>query len=115
MDSIERENIINETIERVFKMLPDVLGNLMKSHAVYAKTNRKFYADNPEFATHKDIVLQAISKIEEKNPLRSYDEILKEATPIIKEQLKLVKPLSLMTPNKEGLNLEFPLSDNGAL
>jgi len=116
IDSEERESIINEAVERMFKVLPETIGNLMKSQATYAKLNREFYSANPEFLEYKMIAAQVIAKVEGQDPLKPYEDILKQAKPEIVRQIKLAKELGVKDPAKDvGQPKYLSLSDNGAL
>ena len=103
----EREEIIQEALERILRVLPETIGNLMKSQALYQKLTESFYKDNPEFKKHTDIVREVIAKVESSNPTKDYENILKEAIPKIRDMIKTKDSLSMSTPDK--------VSNNGAL
>jgi hypothetical protein len=119
VDLNEREGIINETIERLLKILPETIGNLMKAHSSYAEMNSKFYSKHPEFVEYKDIVKEVLRKMEGSNPLRPYGDLLNEAIPEINQQIGMVRGLGNKIPDKSSLKLSItPIStdsDNGAL
>lgn len=99
MDTAEREQLIQEVIERVFKILPETLGNLMKAHAIYQELTSGFYKDNPELVEHSGIVREVVNKIEGEDPTRDYSEILKLALPKIKDQISLKQKVTMNTPS----------------
>lgn len=111
--SEEHESIINDTVERVFKMLPEVVGNLMAANAIYAAVGKKFYGDNPELAKHKEIVKEVVGKIEGRDPTKSYEDILKEALPEIRKQVGMKSSISMGVADESKLNLS--INSNGAL
>lgn len=111
MEAEEKEQLIQEVIERVFKILPETIGNLMKTYSMHQKMTEEFYAKNKEFKDHTDIVREVIAKIDGRNPLENYDRILTNAIPEIREQIKLKSGLSNAIPSRESLTL----TDNGAL
>lgn len=91
----ERESIIKEATERALLALPETVGNLMKSHAAFNKMNSKFYADHPEFKDKKEVVSSVLEMVEGKNPLESYEEILKKAVPEIRNRLNIMGALNM--------------------
>lgn len=111
----EREEIINETIEQMLKMLPEVVGNLMTANAMYSKLTKDFYNDHLDFKDHKEIVSSVVSKIEGKDPTVKYEDILKEAVPLIREQIKLKGKVNMEPVVRDKLDLTFEPTDNGLL
>ena len=99
----ERESIINEAMERMLKIIPETIGNMMVANASYQKLTQEFYDTHPEFSAHRDIVREVVGKVEGNNPTKPYEDILKEAIPDIKNQIQLKGGLSLTTPTKEAL------------
>jgi hypothetical protein len=110
----ERESIINETVERVFKLLPETIGNLMKSHAMIARLNKEFYEAHQDYKNHKDIVTQTLARVEGNNPLKSYEDVIKMAIPEIDKRIGLTRGLNNSTPEQGNLSLRFD-SINGEL
>lgn len=113
MNATEKEEFIQEVLERVFRILPETIGNLMKSHALYQKLTEDFYKDHQEFKSHTDIVREVVGKLEGANPTGDYADILKEAIPEIKRQINLKGGVNTKIPTKESLDLTP--SDNGAI
>jgi len=99
----ERESIINEVIERILLMLPELIGNLISNHISLIKLNRDFYKKYPEFSKRKDLVAAVLESIEGNNPNLGYEEILEKAVPEIKNKLSDFKSLDMDTisiPNR---------------
>ena len=111
----EREEIINEAIERFLRMAPEVLGNLMKTHSMYAQLNKKFYDEHPDFVAHKDIVAQTIGRVEGENPLLQYAQILAKALPEIQRNIQLASKLDFKIKPLSEVNRNFDISNNGEL
>ena len=101
--SDERENIIQETLERILKILPETIGNLMKAQSMYQQLTKSFYASNPELKDHTDIVREVVAKVESSNPVASYEDVLRNALPKIKDQIKLKGKLSMDTPSNGAI------------
>lgn len=91
----ERESIIKEAAERALLALPETVGNLMKSQAALHKLNTKFYAEHPEFKDRKDVVSSVLEMVEGKNPLDSYEDMLKKAVPEIRNRLNIASTLNM--------------------
>jgi len=100
----EKELIIQETLERILKVLPETIGNLMKAQAMYQKLTETFYKENSDLKGHTDIVREVVAKIEGENPTKEYDEILKLAIPKIRDMVKVKIDLSMGTPDKSPNN-----------
>lgn len=111
----ERESIICEALERMLRAVPETIGNMMKSQAIYADLNKKFYADNPDLLEHRDIVQQVIFKLEGQNTLASYDEIIKKALPEIRDQVRIKSTLSNDPVKRKDLNFKISMPDNGEI
>ncbi len=110
MTPSEREQLIEETIERLLLRLPEVVGNLMSDHALNLKLNKEFYQKHSEFQSHKDVVVSVVEQVEGLNPLKTYQEILDLAVPRIQETIRVKSGLSLDKP------VGFPsLQTNGEL
>lgn len=106
----ERESIINETLERAMTMLPEVIGNLMVSHASILRINKEFYEKHKDLSSHKDVVQSVVEFVEGQNPGLEYDKILEKAVPLIKERIRTVGSLDLKSsprPSRNLSHLEF--------
>jgi len=96
----ERNDIVNEAVERTLLAIPEVVGNLMANHAALHKINKKFYDAHPEFAARKDIVQSVVEAIEGKNPILEYEEILEKAVPEIQHRLLITKDVDVTNVTK---------------
>ena len=106
----DREKLIQEIIERMLRILPEVVGNLMTAHATNAKLSEEFYKSYPEFKSHRDIVRESVAKIDLENPTMGYEEILKMAIPSIREGIKARGSVSMQRPTeKPSLDLNGEL------
>jgi len=109
----ERESIINETIERVYKAIPDIISNLLTTQSHVFELKRQFMEDNPSFKNHAEIVRQVVGKVEGENLNASFKRVLELSVPIIKKQIELKDTLDMGSVSKSKLDLTF--TDNGIL
>jgi hypothetical protein len=106
------EEAVNKAVEKTLLMIPEVVGNLMANHAILHKINTKFYSDYPEFKDKKDVVASVVEMIEGRDPLATYEDILKKAVPKIRERILTMKSLDMENvnpkPNRDfkGLSIE---------
>ena len=115
MDEKERQEIIdeavNKAVEKTLLLIPETVGSLMASHAALHKINSKFYTDYPEFRDRKDVVASVVEMIEGKDPLATYENILKQAVPEIRERLLTMKNLNMENvtskPNRNLKSLDI--------
>jgi hypothetical protein len=107
IDKEERESIILEAQERTLLKIPEIVGNLLIQHVSNMKLREKFYEDHKDFAKRKDLVASIIEKVEGKDPLKKYEDILKEAVPEIQKVMSLSKDLDVMTADRPNSNGEF--------
>ena len=96
----DREKLIQEIIERMLKILPEVVGNLMTAHATNARLSEEFYKSHPEFKSHTDIVRESIARVDLENPSLGYEDILKKAIPSIREGIKAKEGVSMNRPSE---------------
>lgn len=117
MTKEEKQKIVDMVIEEVMVQMPDVIGNLMKNHAKLAELNHAFYTKHPEFQQHKDIVCATIEQIEGTDLSLKYEDILKQASPLIKERIKLIDGLEMGVRNEIPIpnTIEFDLKGNGLI
>ncbi len=108
MDDSLVEEIVQKVIERMLKILPEVVGNLMSSHALNFKLSEDFYKTNPDFKNHRDLVRESIAKIDLENPTLGYEEILKKAIPVINAGIKDKMSVTMERPSERP-----PLDLNG--
>jgi len=95
----ERNEIINQAVEKAMLVLPEVVGNLITQHVALSKLNSEFYASHPEFKDKKDIVASVVEMIDGENPLIDYKDLLDKAVPRIKERIKITEGLDLKYAN----------------
>ena len=105
IDVEERESIIRETLERAMLLLPELVGNLLTSHIATLKLNKKVFDENPEFQKHKGIVASVLESIEGQNVGMKYEEVIKKAIPVIKQQIGMVSGLDTTTVTRPSRNL----------
>lgn len=79
--------------EKALLALPETVGNMMAHAATMGKLNRDFIAKHHEFKDHKDAVTSVIEKIEGKNPLMKYEDILEKAVPEIKQRISTMQSM----------------------
>jgi len=107
----EKDEIINAAVEKTLLLIPETVGSLMASHAALHKINSKFYTDYPEFRDRKDVVASVVEMIEGKDPLATYENILKQAVPEIRERLLTMKNLNMENvtskPNRNLKSLDI--------
>ncbi len=101
-----KQDIINETSEKVMLAIPEVIGNMMTQHAVLRQVNEKFYKDNPDLVQHKDSVVSVVEMIENEMPFASYEDILKKSVPEIRRRVFTVKNLDV-TKVEKPVDLSF--------
>ena len=83
-DLTEREG---QLVELVFRLIPEVITQLVIRKETERKHFTQFIKDNPEFAKEKKLVTGIIEQHEFENPGFSYGDRLKAVTPIIKSRL----------------------------
>jgi hypothetical protein len=104
--SEEREEIINEAVEKALLVIPTIIMNLMTNYDIVATVNKHFYKEHPNFQIHKDVVSAAVKKIEAENPIEDYEKILNKAVPEIMKQISLLEKVDTKTiTNKPNLGL----------
>lgn len=115
MTENEKQDIINEVVERILLMLPEIMGNLITNHISMLKTNRDFYLKHPELRDKKDIVTSVIEMIEGRDPTASHEDILRDALPEIKKRLGQIKDLNFKPVSEPNRSLKDLTFDNGEL
>lgn len=111
----EKIEIINLAVEKAMLMVPEVVGNMMTNYATLNKMNVEFYEKYPEFKDKRDIVASVVEVIEGKNPLLSYEDLLKKAVPEIRERIKTVQNLNNLSITSNPSRDFSELNTNGAL
>lgn len=88
-------SIIDEKVEKAKQeamlLLPEVSANLFMKTAVKMQTIERFKKDHKDLIPHVDILVAEMEKIEANNPGKSYNDILAEAIPIVKQKASIVK------------------------
>ncbi len=118
MTDEERQLIVNECVEKLLLLLPDVIGNLMMEKANALKLDKQFYKDHPEFANNTTLVKEVVDGLRREYPELEYKDILSKAYPLAKQQLKVTSSLDMKTvskPNRNLAQLNLNLSDHGEL
>jgi predicted nucleic-acid-binding protein len=98
-----KQEVVDEVVEKILLMLPEIMGNLITNHMSKLKLNKDFYLSHPEFRDKKDIVTSVIEMVEGLDPTVDYKDILYEAIPEIKKRISQVKGLdfeSLPEPDR---------------
>ena len=106
----EKDELVNRIKEEIVLSIPDMIGNLIREHAVILRLNSDLYGKHPDFAKRKDIVGAVVEAVESDHPGTDYEEILKLAVPKIKEQIKSVSKLdveSVLKPNMDDPKLRL--------
>lgn len=103
------DKLVFTITEKVLLRMPEVIGNLMKNHAEINKLTKGFYEKYPDFKTDPLSVQSVTNQIEKDNPGLVYDEILKQAAPLIKERMSTVKKADIKNI-KEKSNLDLNIS-----
>ena len=111
-----KEEIVNEVVERILLMLPDIMGNLITNHISTLNMNKEFYLAHPELRNSKDVVASVIEMIEGQDPTIGYEDILQKALPEIKKRLGQIKDLNFEPVSKPNRNLkDLSFTNNGEL
>lgn len=115
MNEEEKQQLINEIVERLLLMIPDVIGNLITNHVSLVRMNKEFYDKFPEFRGKKDIVASVVEMIEGQDPTVDYKDILEKSVPEIRNRIERVKDLDLVSIKKPNRDLSNLFSDHGEL
>lgn len=100
-DRQEIEQIIDQKILEFALKLPDIISNLVMESTAKFNLYKDFLTDNKGlYERNPDLVSKIIMETEGKNPGKSYIEILKLATPLIKERLDTMKGLDFTKTEK---------------
>ena len=110
-----KQEVVDEVVEKVLLMLPEIMGNLITNHISKLKLNRDFYLEHSELRDKKDIVASVIEMIEGRDPTVDYKDILRDAVPEIKKRLGQVKDLNFKPVPKLDRSFNDMSFDNGEL
>ena len=110
-----KEEVVNEVVEKILLMLPEIMGSLITNHMSKIKLNKDFYLNHPEFRDNKDIVASIIEMVEGQDPTVDYEDILHKAVPEIKKRLGQVKDLNFKPVSKLNRSFNDVNFSNGEL
>ena len=110
-----KQEVVDEVVEKVLLMLPEIMGNLITNHISKLKLNKDFYLSHPEFRDKKDIVASVIEMVEGLDPTVDYEDILQGAVPEIKRRLGKVKDLNFKPVPRLDRTFNDMTFDNGEL
>ena len=110
-----KQEVVDEVVEKVLLMLPEIMGNLITNHISKLKLNKDFYLSHPEFRDKKDIVASVIEMVEGLDPTVDYEDILHKAVPEIKRRLGKVKDLDFKPVPRLDRTFNDMTFDNGEL
>ncbi len=91
------EDEIQNIIQRVFLLLPDVMSNLIKSQNDLFDMSKKFYSEHPEFKGHEKIVSKIVESVEGHNILENYPDILNNAIPKIRQEISKLESFDMQS------------------
>lgn len=97
----EMEQIATLAVEKILARMPDVIGNLMTSHAKIQMLNKEFYEKYPDFKANKHLVGEVLEQTEARDISKTYEEILEQSVPEIRKKMKIVDKLELSRPTGE--------------
>ena len=100
----DREEIVNEVVERIYLRLPEIIGNLISNHAMKLRLNKEFYDKYPDLKDHRNIVAAIVERIEADDPTKPIADIMKAAAPEVRRQLKNLTNLDMKSVNKPKLD-----------
>lgn len=83
--------LVYKSIEEMLRILPGVIQNLVKHTIMLRDLTDRFYTENKDLADHKDIVARVIEGLELKAPGIDLEQLLKEAAPLARRQIRLSK------------------------
>lgn len=86
--------LVYKAVEEMLRILPGVIQNLVRRTVQLRDLTDKFYSDNPELVDHKEIVARVIEGLELKSPQIDLEQLLKEAAPLAKRQVRLSRSLT---------------------
>ena len=95
LNNTERNNIVEECLEKMLLKLPEIVGNLIQHQVMMNKINMEFFSQHPEYRDHADIVTKVVQKTEGLNTLMNYHDILNRAVPEIDAHIKTLKSLNV--------------------
>jgi len=82
------EEFMRRCVEETLKVLPGVVGHLVRSAATMQGLSKNFYEDNKDLVEHKETVTHVMEQLEGKHPGMKLDELLKKTGTRTREVLK---------------------------
>lgn len=86
--------LVYKSVEEMLRILPGIIQNLVRRTIQLRDLTDKFYADNPDLVDHKVVVARVIEGLELKSPQIDLEQLLKEAAPLAKRQVRLSRSLT---------------------
>ena len=91
-------------VEEVLKVLPGVIGHLVRSATTMHGLSEKFYKDHPELVDHKDQVVRVMEGLEGQHPEMDYSKLMQETGIRTKQSLILDKTLSTKIEKRPAIS-----------
>ena len=82
------DDFMKNCVEETLKVLPGVVGHLVRSTATMQDLSKNFYEDNKDLVDHKDSVSKIMEQVEHSHPGMKLADILKETGSKTREMLK---------------------------
>jgi hypothetical protein len=83
--------LVYKSVEEMLRILPGVIRNLVKSTIMLRDLTDRFYEQNKDLVAHKDVVARVIEGLELKAPGIDLEQLLKEAAPLARKQIRMRK------------------------
>lgn len=83
--------LVYKAVEEMLRILPGVIQNLVRRTVQLRDLTDKFYADNKDLIDHKDVVARVIEGLELKSPQIDLEQLLKEAAPLARRQIRITR------------------------
>jgi hypothetical protein len=83
--------LVYKAVEEMLRILPGVIQHLVRRTVMLRDLTDRFYADNKDLVDHKDIVARVIEGLERKSPQTDLEQLLKEAAPLARRQVRLAR------------------------
>jgi hypothetical protein len=107
----ERQKLIEEVAhvvtEQLYRSLPEIVANLAQTAQSIGQRFIEFYEKYPEFKEHTEIVGHEVQRVEGKDPLKSYDEILETAVPRIRKAIEAKSTVDMNPPKSFQADRKF--------
>lgn len=96
MTSEEEKRIVDKVTENLYKSLPEIVANIVRSVQTHSQRFMEFYKKYPEFREYPEIVGETIQMVEGRDPLRPYDEVIELAVPEIRKAIQERKKVDML-------------------